>query len=240
MIKIIKNLRKLFSSSKNKNLPNRFIGKKDLAEHSIFGFINHATHDYIGARLLLIQGLAGPGTILGVTALEKIMKAYILEHGENVRRDGKGHNLEVLTQQINSNDPNFLTSDERKFLRHINKAYELRYPTEIQTNFETFLPCKKILVNMDSLFCKFIESKVLDPISKDGKWYDMFKIGAMPKAQLMNLNINFGIDRKTLIESKQSFVAYFPKDGENFSRFATTDKVKDNNDWTIPDSIRNE
>ena len=240
MINILKAIKKWFSRPHPKQVTNRFIEKKDLLNSNVGGFINHATHDYIGARLLLIQGLSGPGTILAVTALEKLMKAYLLEHGEKVRRDGKGHNLEVLTQQINIIDTNFFTTDERKFLKHINKAYGLRYPTEIKPEFETFLPSKKVLVHMDSLFCKLIESNVLDPISKNAKWYDMFKIGAMPKAQLTNCNINFGFERKSLIESCQWFVAHFPKEGGNFSRFATTDKVKDDNDWTLPESIKNE
>jgi len=237
---IIKRIKAIFSTPKSTNQSGRLIGKSELPHNNVGGFINHATHDYIGARLLLIQGLAGPGTILAVTALEKIMKSYLLEEGYKVRRDGKGHNLEILTTQINEHDSNFLNTDERKFLRHINKAYKLRYPTEISTEFETFLPSKKILANMDSLFCKFIECPTLDKVSKDSKWYDMFKIGAMPKVQLTNCNINFGTDRKNLIESCQSFVAHFPKNDGNYSRFATTNEVKDDSNWSIPNSIKSQ
>jgi len=68
----------------------------------------------------------------------------------------------------------------------------------------------------------------------------MFEKGHMPRIQFTNYNINFGFQRKTLIESCQWFLAHFPKEGGNISRFATTDKVKDNNDWTIPKLIKNE
>ena len=217
---------------------NRLINKSQLPHQTVAGFINHSTHDYIGARMLLIQGIPGPGTVLAVTALEKIMKSYLLELGYEVRRDGKGHNLEVLLTQIDEHDNTFLTTAERKFVAHINKAYKLRYPTEIENTFETFLPAKKILVNLDSLYCKFIESTTLDPISKSAKWFDMFKKGAMPQKQLISCNTHFGADRKCMIESCQSYVAYFPTEAGHMSTFRTTDIVKDDSNWKLPDELK--
>lgn len=214
------------------------INKSDLKNNSVAEFINYATHDYIGARILLIQGYSLTGTILAVTAMEKIMKSFLLEEGLEVRRDGKGHNLDILIKQIDDFDPEFLTNDERKFLIHINKAYKLRYPTEINNRFNTFLPSKKLLVNMDSLFHKFIESPTLKKISPEKKWYDMFLVGAMPKSQLTNWNVNFGTDRSLLIKSRQQFVAYFPRNGENRSVFNTISDLNDDGDWSIPKIVK--
>lgn len=239
MNKFKKLIKCLFGVKQKQGNSNQFIEKVELPFETVAGFINHATHDYIGARILLLQGIPGPGAVMAVTALEKILKSYILELGYKVRRDGKGHNLESLRAQIDKHDNKYLTKAERKFLSHLNNAYKLRYPTEIADNFETFLPAKKILANLDSLFCKFIESETLDPISKDKKWYDMFKKGAMPKSQLINNNVYFGKDRLSFVESCQWYVAYFPTVQGNKSLFRTTDNVNDNSDWSIPDSLKN-
>ncbi len=238
MKRILKIFKCIFGANINNENNNKYIEKSDLPFKSVAEFINHATHDYIASRILLLQGIPGPGTIQAVTALEKIMKSYLLELGLKVRRDGRGHNLVSLMTELDKYDNNYLSTDERKFIHHINSAYLLRYPTEINPTFETFLPANKVLANLDSLFCKFIESNVLDPISKGAKWYDMFKNGSMPKVQLLTKNVYFGQDRKALIESNQWYVAYYKSNQGNVSLFRTTDIVKDDNNWKVPETLK--
>ncbi len=137
--------------------------RADFTDSILKGFINFSFHDYVAGRTLLLKNMPTQGTILGVTALEKLMKAICLLHGEDITVGGSGHSLSDMATKIKTHQNELLTDEDVTFIEHIDKSYKLRYPDNLSKNFELYLPSLKILENLDRVYCNLTTSgKVLE------------------------------------------------------------------------------
>lgn len=83
--------------------------------------------------------------MLANTAIEKYLKARLLERGENF---GRVHNVEKLYRSLE--ESGLAPSVDEGFLCVLGKAYQLRYPDELQNGFSLSLAQVKILTETDS------------------------------------------------------------------------------------------
>lgn len=139
-----------------------------------WSLINYSTHDYIASRTLLKDGQPGPGTIMAITSLEKLFKTLLIMKNQEIVVDGSGHRLEPMIDKLVSLDATFFTNDQIIFVKHIDKAYKIRYPDNIDPTFRIFLPSLKILENLDLIYCELLNREPLNQISPNGKYFDMF------------------------------------------------------------------
>ncbi len=218
------------------------IKPEDFNDFSLFEFMNSGTRDYIASRVLLISGLAGQGTVLAVTSLEKTLKTILIKMGHSFRADGKGHDLNNIIDKIKSTDPKFFTGEEEAFIRKINNAYRIRYFISEEEDIIIFLPSSKILLRLDKLYCRLIKSEPLLSISLGGKLFDMYEKGAMPKNQLLDKNVYYDPTLSETLENENQWCDKYEhiKSGKTFSqRFKPFPGSKINDKWDIhPDYLK--
>lgn len=217
--------------------------KKQASEFSdtdLWSLINYSTHDYIAARTLLREGLPGAGTTMAITAIEKMMKVILLKHGHEIVVGGSGHRLKPMLDNLKALDPTLFTSDQEIFIEHIDKAYKIRYPDNIDPDFRIFLPSLKILENLDVLYCGLMEREPLISISLNGRYFDMFFRGGAKKELLTTCNAHYQVSlRGSLSSNNQKCTAYSAnKSGSSYMEwYKSSNKVKADNDWREPDGF---
>jgi HEPN domain-containing protein len=108
-------------------------------------WIRWADADYLGARILLLQGLLIQGAALANTALEKYLKAVCFYSGMKIPH---GHAVDVLYGKVTGHAPTNLALNE-SYLRLLRKAYKLRYPEELNDGYSIALNQAKLLSQLD-------------------------------------------------------------------------------------------
>jgi HEPN domain-containing protein len=108
-------------------------------------WIRWADADYLGARILLVQGLLIQGAALANTALEKYLKAVCCHSGMKIPH---GHAVDVLYSKVVGHNPTNLALNE-SYLRLLRKAYKLRYPEELNDGYNIALNQAKLLSQLD-------------------------------------------------------------------------------------------
>jgi len=207
--------------------------KSDFTDSEIKGFINFAFHDYLGARTLLLAKLPTQGTILGITSLEKLLKAYSLLSGDKIKVGRGGHTIFTMAKTIQSKNPVLIDIEDLAFIEHINKGYFLRYPDNLTSNFELYFPAKRILENLDRVFCRIIEENTIDSYNKNFKSYDIYKRSS--NLMLLKKNVHFNISLKNVLSDETQHFSYYKFDGNIFTeRFSTTNLCKHDKDWNEP------
>ena len=158
-------------------------------DNDIWSLLNYSTHDYIAARTLLREGLPGAGTIMAITALEKMMKVLLLKFGQEIVVVGSGHRLKPMLDKLLALDSTLFNTNQQIFVEHVDKAYKIRYPDNIDPNFRIFLPSFKILEHLDQLYCGLMNIEPLNTISPGGRYFDMFFKGGAKKSLLITCNV---------------------------------------------------
>jgi HEPN domain-containing protein len=110
---------------------------------SLLDWLSWGDNDYLAARRLLLDNLIVQGTALANTALEKYLKAVFALHQKPIPRV---HNPLRLFQEVRSIGT--LQLDE-SFLALLVKAYELRYPDDLEPGFNIVLSQALILNALD-------------------------------------------------------------------------------------------
>jgi hypothetical protein len=110
----------------------------------VFHFIKWGRADYIAARTLLLSGLLVQGAGLANTAIEKFLKAQCVQMGV---ASGKTHDVGTLYTLVRSQAAAFALNEG--FLRAINKAYQFRYPDDLEIGFNISLNQAKLLAELD-------------------------------------------------------------------------------------------
>jgi HEPN domain-containing protein len=113
--------------------------------------------DYLGARLLLVEGLLIQGTVLANTAIEKYLKA-ICSYA-NIAIPGS-HDVATLYANIKHKTPTNLDLIPG-FLRLLRKAYRLRYPDDPNEGFNIVLNQAKILCQLDRSVFELVKRFVM-------------------------------------------------------------------------------
>lgn len=209
--------------------------RADFTNTIISGFVNFSFHDYVAGRTLLMKNMPTQGTILGVTALEKLMKAICLLHREEITVGGSGHALSDMATKIKTHQYELLTDEDVAFIEHIDKSYKLRYPDNISENFEIYLPSLKILENLDRVYCKLTTSEKVLELNPDKKMFDVYK--TQNKQLLFNCNVHFNPSLLTkLSDSKQKYAYYRFEVGVGLHEtFCWSTKVKHDGGWEKPE-----
>lgn len=208
----------------------RIKSRSDFDDTQIRGLINFAFHDYIASRTLLRNGLASQGTILAITAIEKLLKAICLLHNEVIIVSGGGHTLTNMIDKLKIKDSSLLTLKDEEFLKFIEKAYKLRYPDNLSSAFKLNLPSLKILENLDRTFCRLTESKKVIELNPDKKMYDVYITQNNPFLKNKNVHFNPQLENK-LSEEKQKYAKY-ESDGTILKEsFCWTTDIKYNDNW---------
>ena len=209
---------------------SRTKSRSDFNNSQIRGFINFAFHDYIASRTLLQKGLASQGTILAITAVEKILKAICLLHNEDIIVSGRGHTLTNMIDKLKIKDSSLLTSKDEEFLKFIEKAYKLRYPDNLSSAFKLNLPSLRILENLDRTFCRLTESKKVIEINPDKKMYDVYITQNNQLLKNNNVHFNAQLENK-LSEEKQKYAKYESNGIILKESFCWTTDIKHNDNW---------
>jgi len=204
--------------------------RSNFSDAEIRGFINFAFHDYIASRTLLQKGLASQGSILGITAMEKLLKAICLLYEEEIVVGGGGHSLAIMVDKVKAKDSTLFTDDDEKFLKFINKAYKLRYPDNLDSEFVLNLPSLKILENLDKVFCRLTESDKIIELNPDKKMYDAYKSKNNPL--LINKNVHFDSQLKNKLSEENQKYAIYESDGKILKEtFCWSNTIKHDDKW---------
>lgn len=110
---------------------------------TLLDWLSWADNDYVAARRLLLDKLLVQGTSLTCTALEKYLKAVLASKGKAIPRLHDPHRLYLETGP----DPNLRLDED--FLAMLSKAYELRYPDELQAGYNVVLSQALIMSALD-------------------------------------------------------------------------------------------
>jgi len=209
--------------------------RADFSDAIIRGFINFSFHDYVAGRTLLMKNMPTQGTILGVTALEKLMKAICLLYDQTITVGRSGHALTDMATIIKAQEDALLTDDDVAFIEHIDKSYKLRYPDNLSADFDLYLPSLKILENLDRVYCKLTTSAKVMEINPEGKMYDVYI--KQNQQLLINCNVHFNPSLSTkLSDSKQKYAHYVFQAGVGLKEnFCWSNKVTHNGGWEKPE-----
>jgi len=107
-------------------------------------FLGWADEDYICARTMLINGFLVQGAVLSNTALEKYLKAVMLVKGVKLM---KTHNVIRLYDHLKGDG---FPPLHEGYLRTLGKAYKMRYPDDLERNFNVGLCQSQMLAELDS------------------------------------------------------------------------------------------
>ena len=207
----------------------------DFTDPMIKEFINFSFHDYVAARTLLLKNMPTQGTILGVTALEKLMKAICLLCNQTITVGGSGHALSDMATTIKGLADDLLSDEDIEFIHHIDQSYKLRYPDNLKSNFELYLPSLKILENLDRIYCKLTISEKVIELNPKSKMYDVYV--KQNNQSLINCNVHFNpslTNKLSNSKQKYSFYKYQVGVGLNES-FCWSSNVTYNGGWEKPD-----
>jgi hypothetical protein len=120
----------------------RAIGFRD--PQAVQKWVGWADSDYIAARCMLLKEFIVQGAILSNYAIEKYLKAVNLLH---VVKLPKSHDLVMLNQLLINNGLNLKI--ESQYLKLLDKAYELRYPDNLNTGYNISLNDIQLLTELD-------------------------------------------------------------------------------------------
>lgn len=200
-----------------------------------WSLLNYSTHDYIAARTLLKDGQAGPGTIMAITALEKMLKTLLILENQAIVVDGSGHRLAPMIDKLVAIDSTLFTSNQVTFVKHIDQAYKIRYPDNIDPSFRIFLPSLKIMENLDLLYCGLMNRPPLNTISPGGRYFDMFFSNGAKKSQLVECNVYYDSSLISKLSSSCQKCAAYSSNGTSYIEwYKASNEVKANNDWSEP------
>jgi HEPN domain-containing protein len=115
------------------------------AAETTLRWIRWADADYLGARLLLLNGLLVQGTALANTAIEKYLKAICSHSGMKIPHS---HGIVDIYEKVLADKPTNLSLNQ-DFLNLLEKGYTLRYPDDLQEGFNVALNQAKILAELD-------------------------------------------------------------------------------------------
>ncbi len=208
-------------------------GRTDFSDSEIRGFINFAFHDYLAARTLLLASIPTQGTTMAITAFEKLFKAICLLSNQQIVVGRGGHTIKTMATEINKINNGTLNKDDIDFINHIDQGYFLRYPDNFTTPFEFYFPCKRVLENMDRIFCGLIESAPISIFNPDKKMYDVRK--KQNDTGLMNRNVHFDSSLQDVLSCEPQYFSHYIWDGNAFTEnFFRTDKCRHDIPWNSP------
>lgn len=116
--------------------------KGEPAQESL-DWLSWADKDYLAARRLLLDNLIVQGTSLANTALEKYLKAILAVEQKPVPRGHDPLSLYRMTK------PGGTLQLNEEFLALLAKAYELRYPDDLDAGYNIVLSQALILMALD-------------------------------------------------------------------------------------------
>jgi len=106
--------------------------------------VGWADDDYVCARKLLLDGFLIQGAVLSNTAIEKYLKAVVRVRGLKFKRT---HDVVQLYEQLKGNG--FAPLHEG-YLRILRKTYKMRYPDDLEPNFNVGLCQSQMLAELDA------------------------------------------------------------------------------------------
>jgi HEPN domain-containing protein len=108
-------------------------------------WLSWADQDYVAARALLLSGLLVQGCGFSATALEKYLKAILTVRGTKIPRI---HDVVKLYKQAKS--VGRISPLNEGYLRTLVKAYDLRYPDDLEEGFNISLAQTQLLAELDA------------------------------------------------------------------------------------------
>jgi len=146
---------------------------------------------------LLVQGSS-----LSNTSIEKYLKALFVLLGLKISKGYKGHNICNLYGQIKEKGIKLKISEE--YLALLFKSYPLRYPDELEHEFNISLNRTKLLCELDHTVYEIRKGFNYETVNKDIiTKIDVFQERKDPV--LLNKNCYFGdYDRAALFEEDSS------------------------------------
>ena len=108
-------------------------------------FLGLGFTDYIGARILLLNGLPLQGAVLGSTSVEKYIKALVSVRGEKVKGHLKSSHLNSLRNYV----PKLYEKINLEFFKYLKHCYCLRYTDQLPLNFNIVIYARETLAELD-------------------------------------------------------------------------------------------
>jgi len=142
-----------------------------------------------------------------------------------------------MAQIIKGIEDDLLSAKDMEFIEHIDKSYKLRYPNNLDSDFELYIPSLKVLENLDRGYCNLNKCVKITELNPDKKMFDVYVIQKNPS--LFNSNVYFDPTLVNIIsESNQKYAYYKYKNGiELQERFRWSEKIKSDDGWYLPVDI---
>lgn len=177
-----------------------------VGQSELIYFFNSAYKDYIAARTLLLENLLSQGAGLACTAIEKYLKCLILFKGDNNIAQTHDIKSKKLLNPIKQFDKDLYHSFNQQFLTLLSKAYNYRYPSSLQVNYNIVLCKYKILSELDRMVYNIENSFEPFEVKKRKYERDYIRDIRNNNSLLLNKNglLNPSVIVKELIETKET------------------------------------
>jgi uncharacterized protein YxjI len=154
----------------------------------IVTMLGWADKDYLSARPLLLASLLVQGTVLSNTAIEKYLKTICLMAAATFPR--ACHDVPVLYGILMSRGIDLGLNPQ--YLELLRKAYELRYPDNLEAGYNICLSQAKLIAELDSTVFKI--RKGFQFRRSDGKPVASYldQLLEVRDKNLLDLNSSFG------------------------------------------------
>ena len=112
---------------------------------AVLDFLHLGFKDYLGARALLRASLPIQGAILGSTAIEKYLKAFLAHRGN----EAHGHLKRAHWNALRSYLPDLWARLNPSFFLFLKRCYDLRYTDHLVPGFNLVAYSREVLAELD-------------------------------------------------------------------------------------------
>lgn len=111
----------------------------------VIRFWGDAFNDYIGARVLILNGLLHQGAVLGSTSVEKYFKTMLATRGLEVH----GHLQKAHRNSLQALDKELFAQINSEFLELCQHCYRLRYSEQLPRGYNIVIASREFLAELD-------------------------------------------------------------------------------------------
>lgn len=143
-----------------------------------------------------------------------------------------------MARDLQSSGQIYLDAADLDFIDYADKLYALRYPDNLTSAFELYIPAFKYLEALDQLYCKLINSAPWRTFMPDKNLFDVHVITNARNLYDNNSYYNQNIGQ---LSSCPQYYDYYKSDGSHLIYFRLTSKdIIFGSNWDVPQSIKDE
>ena len=183
--------------------------------------------DYVGARVMLNNGLLLQGVVLASTCIEKYLKAIFATVGKRMNSHLDDKNL-LTEMKLNGVDVTSYIS--HSFLKYLGKAYKFRYVEPGTGPASIAVEQRKLLAELDYSVSQF-ETALTVTRSDGSLWHSQYErtVAAKDQTVWMNNYVLNDTDKVEFVEQPAYLYGAFAAPMQEFAEIINSDFKSTNN-----------